>query len=234
MNLLYPSEPHPSNSSSIDSFIRVCVVDGYSFRRGRLVETLRAETDFIVHQFEEPREVIQRLRTEQKFVCLIQQPQQFSERIHEYVAVLASCSEALLMLLHDSSPSILATSIVAGFRGYYSEALESGNLVPAIRAVHAGAIWISGGTDQSLDSLAHSYVTAERKRTQPLLQDCKLSEREKIVLSYIAVGLTNGQIAEALHVSVATIKANLRSAFHKLNVHDRTRAAVCAREQGLI
>ena len=61
-----------------------------------------------------------------------------------------------------------------------------------------------------------------------------LSEREREVLTLIAQGLSNQQIADALIVSVGTVKKHLNNIFGKLAVESRTQAVARARALGLL
>lgn len=62
----------------------------------------------------------------------------------------------------------------------------------------------------------------------------ELSDREREVLVLLAAGLSNPAIARELYVGVNTVKTHLRSLYGKLDVHDRERAVLRARELGLI
>ena len=62
----------------------------------------------------------------------------------------------------------------------------------------------------------------------------QLSERELEVLRLIAAGLSNKKIAEALFVSLSTVKTHLRNIYGKLNLHSRTEAIVKAKELDLL
>lgn len=53
-----------------------------------------------------------------------------------------------------------------------------------------------------------------------------LTQREQEILAYVARGMTNVEIAEELHISKATVKSHLSSAFAKLGVSNRTQAAI--------
>ncbi len=62
----------------------------------------------------------------------------------------------------------------------------------------------------------------------------ELSARELEILELVATGATNQQIAQALSISINTVKAHLRNVFAKLMVESRTEATLCAIQHGLI
>lgn len=68
----------------------------------------------------------------------------------------------------------------------------------------------------------------------PALGPAQLSEREFEVLRSLAAGLSNREIADALVVSLDTVKTHVRNVYGKLGVHTRMQAAAVAREKGLI
>jgi DNA-binding NarL/FixJ family response regulator len=59
-----------------------------------------------------------------------------------------------------------------------------------------------------------------------------LTEREMEVLSLVAQGLTNDQIAQQMHLSTRTVEAHLTHIYNKLNVSSRTEAALLAMRKG--
>lgn len=61
-----------------------------------------------------------------------------------------------------------------------------------------------------------------------------LTPRERQVLEQAALGLSNRQIGDVLHIAEQTVKNHLRSAMRKLSLHDRTHAVVFAIGSGLI
>lgn len=62
----------------------------------------------------------------------------------------------------------------------------------------------------------------------------KLTERECCVLFYLALGLTNEEIADKIHISVHTVKAHLESIYYKLKVANRVQAAMKAVALGIV
>lgn len=66
------------------------------------------------------------------------------------------------------------------------------------------------------------------------LEEHPLTKRELEILQLIVEGKTNSEIAEELHLTIGTVKTHLRNIFNKLNVNDRTQAAVIALRAGLV
>ncbi|MFB2939453.1 response regulator transcription factor [Aerosakkonemataceae cyanobacterium BLCC-F154] len=66
------------------------------------------------------------------------------------------------------------------------------------------------------------------------LQEHPLTKRELEILQLIVHGNTNSEIAEKLYLTIGTVKTHLRNIFNKLNVNDRTQAAVVALRAGLV
>ena len=62
----------------------------------------------------------------------------------------------------------------------------------------------------------------------------ELTERELEVMQLIAVGATNAEIAQELHITVGTAKNHVKNIYSKLNVHNRAQAIARSRELGLI
>lgn len=107
----------------------------------------------------------------------------------------------------------------AGARGYLLKGMEAEELIAAIRCVHAGQASICPPV---AEQLAHRMATPE------------LTRRELEVLETIVAGKSNREIASSLEVSEATVKTHLNSLFSKLDVVDRTQAAITAVQRGLV
>src|SRR3954469_9061262 len=66
------------------------------------------------------------------------------------------------------------------------------------------------------------------------IDSSQISEREREILRLVAMGATNQQIANQLHISVNTVKVHLRNIFSKIGAASRTEATVYAIRQGLV
>lgn len=89
-----------------------------------------------------------------------------------------------------------------------------------------------GQTRKYLNKLLASFGGESTQGAQPLIEP--LSERELEVVSLLANGLSNQDIAEKLFVSVGTVKAHTSNIYRKLDVNSRTQAIVRAKELGLL
>jgi DNA-binding NarL/FixJ family response regulator len=107
----------------------------------------------------------------------------------------------------------------AGARGYLLKGLPNHELIEAIRNVHAGLRYLP---QPVLDSLASRPPNSE------------LSTRELQVLKLIVKGMTNKQIGQELGISQSTVKWHINIVLARLNVSDRTAAAVTALRRGIV
>ena len=124
-----------------------------------------------------------------------------------------------VMLLESSQPEVILDCFTAGARGIFSKQERLETLCKCIHAVHEGQIWArSVELDHVLQALANSpRVRATNHKGIELL-----SARERQVIQYLAGGMTNRDIAKALHLSPHTIKNYLFRIFDKLGVSSRT------------
>ena len=78
------------------------------------------------------------------------------------------------------------------------------------------------------------YDAIKQSKQSSLVDEFHLTKRELEVLTLIANGRTNQQIAEALFIAAGTVRVHVHTILHKLNVRDRTQAAIFALQQNLI
>lgn len=77
-------------------------------------------------------------------------------------------------------------------------------------------------------------VIKELNRVEGRKADYQLTKRERVILEFLVRGLANKEMADAMNISEKTVKNHLTSIFRKLDVKDRTQAAVFAIKNGLV
>ena len=127
----------------------------------------------------------------------------------------------LVLTTYDSGADILR-AIEAGATGYLLKDAPRDQLFSAIRDVARGKSVLAPAVMARL--FQHKHIPAEEN----------LSTREIEVLTLVARGASNKEVARGLYVSEATIKSHLIHIFSKLGVADRTAAVMVALERGLL
>lgn len=124
-----------------------------------------------------------------------------------------------VILLDASEPHEVLECFRAGARGIFSKQERIETLCQCIRSVHEGQMWARGvDLDHVLEALAQSpLVRATNHKGIELL-----SARERQVIQHVAGGMSNREIAQALHLSPHTVKNYLFRIFDKLGVSSRT------------
>jgi DNA-binding NarL/FixJ family response regulator len=119
----------------------------------------------------------------------------------------------------------------AGAAGFLLKDAPRDRLIEAIRVVHGGEALLS-------PSITRRLVEHFAARTDPLEPPAELLDeltpREREVLMLVARGLSNGEIAQRLVVTEATVKSHVGSVLLKLGLRDRVQAVVFAYEHGLV
>ena len=123
---------------------------------------------------------------------------------------------------------LLVGAIRAGASGYLLKSMPPDEIRSSVRAVAEGRAILAPSL---MDRLLHEYAG---RRTEPAPELAKLTDRETDVLREIATGRSNGEIAARLYVSEGTVKTHVAAVLRKLDLRDRTQAAVAAYELGLV
>jgi DNA-binding NarL/FixJ family response regulator len=149
---------------------------------------------------------------------------------------------AIIKYLTPETPVILITALAEplylaragelGADGYFSKGVKREELVSTIRSVIAGestgAALRHSGDPQPPSIPGFAFPKGESK---PAKQH-DLTDQESLILSLIAMGLDNQAIMDKLHISKNTLKTHTRNIFSKLDVSDRTQAAIWALQNG--
>ncbi len=127
----------------------------------------------------------------------------------------------------DDDQLILA-ALQAGAAGYLLKEIDAEGLVNAIRAAARGETPLAPQVTQKL------VETVRQPHADENTKLASLSEREREILALLAQGLTNREIAARLAISDKTVKFHVSNILEKLQLSDRTQAALFAAKHGLI
>ncbi len=120
----------------------------------------------------------------------------------------------------------------AGASGFLSKGVEPADLLDAIRVVAAGEALLS---PKATGSLIARFLDQPEPGALPAPARLDgLTDREREVLSLVAAGLSNDEIAERLYVSPLTAKTHVNRAMTKLGARDRAQLVVIAYQSGLV
>jgi DNA-binding NarL/FixJ family response regulator len=123
----------------------------------------------------------------------------------------------MLTSFHDDEA--LFASIMAGAAGYLLKRVRSNELIRAIRAVAVGQSLLDPAvTERVLDQVRRGPAVGRDEKL------ARLTAREEQILSLVAAGKTNGQIAKEIFLSEKTVKNHVSTILGKLEVARRTEA----------
>ena len=135
--------------------------------------------------------------------------------------------EILVLTMLEDDDSVFA-AMRAGARGYLLKGADQAEVLRAITAVtHGEAIFSPPIAQRLMQYFANMHPVL------PSHAFPDLTEREREILSLIAVGRTNAEIAEEFVISSKTVSNHVSNIFSKLQVVDRAQAALRARQAGL-
>ncbi len=133
----------------------------------------------------------------------------------------------VLMLTVHNEVDYLVKAVEIGVEGYILKDSESSELINAIECINRGEVYIQ---PHLIPLLNHYLVTRNGEKSKVDM----LTNRELEVLLKIAEGMFNKQIADVMNISERTVKNHISNIFKKIEVADRTQAAVFAIKNDLI
>lgn len=223
---------HEDQAQVETATITILLVDDHALMREGLRQLLSLETGLrVVDEAANGFEAVQKVRQLQPDVVLMDISMPVidgiavtQQIIHEFPTIAV-----IMLTMHRQDQQVLQ-AIKSGARGYLLKTASSQELAQTIRQVHAGQVQVEPELTGTIVSEVRrlSHLSAENS---PLIE---LSEKETDILRCVAMGLSNKEIAEQLAYSEKTVKNYLSVIFQKLNIRDRTQAAIFAFRHGLI
>jgi DNA-binding NarL/FixJ family response regulator len=201
--------------------IRVLVVDDHPVVCNGLSAMIGTQSDMIVvGQAANGVEAIQLFRKLRPDVTLmdLRMPEMGGLEAIRTIRAEFSNSRFIVLTTYQGDEDI-HKALSAGAQGYLLKGMSHDTLIDAIRSVHATLRYLPPPVLQTLANRPPSF---------------ELSSRELEILQLIVKGLSNKQIAERLGIGEGTVKWHVNIILGRLNVRDRTQAAVAALQRGIV
>jgi DNA-binding NarL/FixJ family response regulator len=147
------------------------------------------------------------------------------------VIVSEQLASHVLVLTTFDEDRVVWDAMAAGASGFLLKTAPPVQLVDAVRTVAAGEALLAPTVTRRL---LEEFVRRPPPGEQAPERLAALTDREREVMALIARGLSNGEIAERLYLSGATVKTHVNRILGKLDLRDRVQAVVLAYETGLV
>ncbi|MFB5249474.1 response regulator transcription factor [Bacillus mycoides] len=207
--------------------IKLLLVEDHHIVRRGLVFFLKTREEFeIIGEAENGEEALTFVQTERPDVVLMDLTMPKMDGI-EATKCIKQYDETIkiLMLSSFSEQDYVLPALKAGADGYQLKEVQPDQLVASIVAVYQGNANFHPKVTPAL--LGRSAVKKEKKNPFSML-----TKREQEVLREIAKGRSNKEIAAELHITEQTVKTHVSNVLAKLEVDDRTQAALYAVKHG--
>ena len=209
--------------------VKIMITDDHSMIREGLKSLLELDGDIeVIAEAENGEECLQKLLTVKPDVLLldINMPQMNGLEVLKSLKDAKSKVKVLVLTVHNET-EYLMKAVEIGINGYVLKDSESAELKKAIFTIYDGENYIQPSLIPALNS-----KMIEKNEDEIKLES--LTRRELQVLKELAVGQFNRDIAKEMEISERTVKNHISSIFKKLDVTDRTQAAVFAIRNNLI
>ncbi len=203
-------------------YIKVMIAEDHSMIRDGLKQLVELENDIkVIAACSDGKMAVEKYKEVNPDVILIDinMPVLNGLEALEQIRAYDNGVKAVMLTIHQDREYLLK-ALELGALGYILKDAEASALIEAIRSVNNNQTYIQ-------PVMARELVN-EYKRIKSGADDPKnrLTARETEVLRLLAKGMLNKEIANALIISEKTVKNHISSIFRKLNVQDRTQAAV--------
>jgi DNA-binding NarL/FixJ family response regulator len=220
--------------------IRLLIVDDHQLMRDGLVRLLGLEEEVeIVGTASDGTEALEKVAELQPNLVLmdVRMPTMSGIAATREIKTRYPQTEVVLLTMHDEDEYVFE-GLSAGASGYLLKDASHDELMSTLRQVSAGQAQIAPSVTRKL---VREFASLRQARPEPGAAPAagptpsrppELSRREYEVLTLLVRGCSNRQIANELFIDETTVKTHLHRVFEKLQVRDRTQAAILAVQRG--
>lgn len=195
----------------------ILIADDHDIIREGIKNILRNQTEYkIVGEAENGEEVLEKVKELTPDILLldITMPKKTGLEVVEQVGKISKKTRVLIISVHKANAYIMR-ALKAGVRGYLNKERAADDLIPALRKITAGQVFLSAEASTFLlEKAAQGPGEMAREKI--------LSGREEEVLRLVAEGRTAKEIAEALFISDRTVENYKNNILKKLGLHRTT------------
>lgn len=209
--------------------VKIMIADDHSMIREGLKNLLELDGDIeVIAEAVDGVDCLSKLEVVKPDVLLldINMPKKNGLEVLNDLKLRRSKVKVLVLTVHNET-EYLMKAVDIGINGYVLKDSESSELKKAIFAIHSGENYIQPSLIPALNA-----KMIEKNEDEVKIEN--LTRRELEVLKLLAVGMYNKEVAEKLKISERTVKNHVSNIFKKLEVTDRTQAAVFAIRNNLI
>lgn len=209
--------------------IEIMITDDHSLIREGLKSLLELDGDIrVIAEAVDGKDCLEKLETVHPDVLLldINMPVMNGLEVLKNLKNRKNEVKVLVLTVHNEV-EYLMKAVDIGINGYVLKDSESAVLKKAISSIVAGEMYIQ-------PSLIPALNAKMIEKNEDNIKIENLTSREIEVLQLLAVGMFNKEIAESLNISERTVKNHVSNIFKKLEVTDRTQAAVFSIKNGLV
>lgn len=208
--------------------IRLLVADDHEVVRSGLASLLKGSDMEIVGEAADGEEAVSKTIKLKPDVVLmdIRMPKKDGFAALEAIRGKMPNTRVVILSTYDNS-TYIARSVALGAADYVLKGSSKQELVDVIRRA-------AKGDEPSESSIMRRVKRVMRRRNEREDDGIPLTNRELQVLRHVALGLSNREIGTSLGISIETVKEHVQNILRKLDVNDRTQAAVWAVRRGVV
>jgi DNA-binding NarL/FixJ family response regulator len=216
--------------------LRLLIADDERLFRQSLRILLETAKDIkVVAEAADGQEAVVKARETAPDIALldVRMPRMDGIKAAKLIAALSPQTKILMLSIHDDDEKVLS-AIKAGAKGYVLKDTDRAEFIEIIRHTHADKTHSSPYLAHlTIEQTPGSAALPSDDRQKRFSEKYRLSALELKVLQLVSEGLNNEEISHMTDVARETVKGHLKALFRKLQVKNRTEAAVLAVREGV-